>query len=161
MVIAIDPSLRSCGFFIPEGDKSLAIRSTEHEYTALHKILEGTAKIFKTYRPEQIVIERLAFSKHSRSVSAMGEVHGIIKALAVHYNVEIVEMSSNTWKSYIFGSRMKAWPRKGKTKKATAVYLDRVKKATGRSFQTTDEADAYMIYRTFINGQDTLFENII
>ena len=88
----------------------------------------------------------------------MGEVHGIIKALAVHYGVRIEEMASSTWKSYIFGSKKTNWPQKKKTKRGTEEYLEKVKKATGRKFNTTDEADAYMIYRTFVNATDTLYE---
>lgn len=156
MIIAIDPSLRSTGLFVEETRKTFAIAPKGHEYQALYEIFLEVNKFFRTYRPSDIVIEQLAYSRHSRGISSLAAVHGVIKVAAMHYKITIHELAPTSWKSFIFGGKRTGWPKKGKSKKITMQYLDAVKKATGHGFKTTDEADAYMIYKTYINGTDTL-----
>ena len=145
-IIAVDPSLRQTGIYNSVTDQTTIIKTSETENFALYKIFETINAFYKQHKPQIVIVERPSFNSFGNGVTKLAAVNGIIKIMAMHQGARVVEMSPMTWKSSVFGKDRKQWPKKAKK----SEYLKAVKTQTGRSFKTTDEADAYMIFTTYM-----------
>jgi len=140
-IISIDPSLRSCGFYGSRdfgNDSSFSIQEKGDRIQVLGLFLRRFEEQAKYY--DALLIEDYAFSRHSQSVTVQAEVGGLARAAFSAENKPVIEVGISTWK-YITGiSGKKA------TKKERADYIDLVYKKFGQGFDSTDSADAWMIY---------------
>ena len=141
-VMAIDPSKWSTGIALYDKGvlKTLAIRPSKKltDSEVLAEIGATIGVIAKEHGINLALIEDYAFGvRNSRSITALGEVQGVIKAALGVYFIPVISVSIPLWKSRTIGQIKKA------DKKA---YLDAVEKKYSHRFTTTDEADAYMIY---------------
>ena len=139
-ILFVDPSMRSTGVYGIMGDGTLSYTfKTESEHNgALGEIAREFRDKAQYY--DVLLIEDYAFSRASQSVSKNGEVGGIIKGNFAYYGKTIIEISISTWKS-ICNFRMKK-----DTAKTKAAYIDAVYNKFGIHFDSTDSADAYMLY---------------
>ena len=72
-----------------------------------------------------------------RSMFILAEITGIIKLLLAKNNIPVITMPVQTWKKYC---------RIVSDKKKVDYYVNEVEYRFGKKFNTTDEADAFMIY---------------
>lgn len=144
-IIAVDPSLRSLGIFFQEDGEinSAVIQRTEKER------LDVLGRICLKFAREAalgwdlLLIEGYALgATNSNSVTVQAEIGGLIRGLFTARKVPIIEVPIPTWQSVT-----KTTIKKGNAM-ATSNYLNDVVKKFGIRFQTTDEADAFMIYET-------------
>lgn len=75
--------------------------------------------------------------KNRNSVSSMGEVNGVIKMVLTEFDIPFVSIPVPSWKCLTIGQVKKS------NKKN---YLKAAENVTGIQFDSTDVADAYMIY---------------
>lgn len=140
-ILSIDPSLRSCGFYGARdfgSDSSYTIRDKGDRIQVLGLFLRRFEEAARYY--DALLIEDYAFSRHSQSVTVQAEIGGLARASFSAEGKPVIEVGISTWK-YVTGvSGKKA------TKKDRADYLDLVYKKFGRGFDSTDSADAWMIY---------------
>ncbi len=74
-------------------------------------------------------------------MTKMGEVGGIIRCYFSRRRIPIIEVSPMTWKSLTIGVKQKKKPAAERDR-----YLQLVATSYGRQFQTTDCADAFLMY---------------
>ena len=140
-ILSIDPSLRSCGFYGSRdfgNDSSFAIQEKGDRIQVFGLFLRRFEEQAKYY--DALLIEDYAFSRHSQSVTVQAEVGGLARAAFSAESKPVIEVGISTWK-YVTGVSGKKT-----TKKERADYLDLVYKKFGRGFDSTDSADAWMIY---------------
>lgn len=153
-IIAIDQSLRQTGIYVESTGNTYVIKTKGlSEGEALNKLYYRLKTGIEKNSPCIIVYEgNSCFGSLGYGASTLFAAIGIIKLIAAQTKNIIYEMPVNTWKTFIFGKKRKEWPKKGnKTAADTAEYLRIVQHFTGKKFQTTDEADAYMIYEAYVN----------
>jgi len=121
--------------------RSAAFQSKAERIDLLAWYLAKFSKIAKNTQWDLCIIEEYTFhNAQSRSVTIQAEVGGIIRACFAAYGVPIIEVNTQTWKS-MTGIRL---PKTSVYDKSQ--YLNRVSEQFGKRFNTTDEADAYMMY---------------
>jgi len=152
-LIAFDPSLRKIGIYIKIGDEE---KSKRYEYHSKISRLKVLAQIYNDmailinrlsgkYNIDVGIIEGYAFSKNSKSITAQAEVGGIVRGILGDCEIPIIEVAPLTWKSDMLGKgniRLKK-----STKAQQMIYLDKVQRYHDRRFDSTDEADAWMMAR--------------
>lgn len=151
-IISIDPSLRQTGIYDEFTDTTHIIKTgLEEEGVALNKIYTVLTNGIRKRGPCIIVYEgNSCFGSLGYGASSLFAVIGIIRMIAAQQGCVAIEMPVQTWKTFIFGKARKEWPTKGnKARHYIVAYLSAVEAAIGRHFETTDEADAFMIYKTF------------
>jgi len=152
-LIAFDPSLRKIGIYIQIGDKD---KSKRYEYHSKIPRLEVLTKIYRDmailinqlnskYNIEIGIVEGYAFSKNSQSITPQAEVGGIVRALLGDCEIPVIEVAPLTWKAGMLGGKNVRL--KKATKEEQRIYLATVQRKHNRSFNTTDEADAWMMAR--------------
>ena len=141
-LLFVDPSMRSTGIYaIAKGEQYSSTFETKSDHIeALGEIAREFSDKAKFY--DVLIIEDYAFSRASQSVSKNAEVGGIIRGAFSYHKKPVIEVSISTWKS-ICNFRMKK-----DTAKAKKAYCDEAFKRFGERFESTDAADAYMIYYT-------------
>ena len=152
-LISFDPSLRKIGIYIQIGDKN---KSKRYEYHSRIPRLEVLVKIYRDmatlinqlngkYNIDVGIVEGYAFSKNSQSITPQAEVGGIVRALLGNCEIPVIEVAPLTWKSVMLGSK-NVRLKKG-TKEQQRIYLATVRRIHKISFDSTDEADAWMMAR--------------
>ena len=155
-IVAFDPSLSSTGVWVDRTGQSYSIRTDakESRFDRLAKLYRSVGKILSKERPEIVAVENYAYGiTNSKSITAQAEVGGIIRALARVMGAQVVEVATAQWKNMVLGSGAGG---SKKTKADRALYIGMVKAITGKQFETTDEADAYMIaeyVKRVMNGE--------
>lgn len=144
-VISVDPSLRSTGVYIAGKDQSFTIKTNpdEDRVQTLSKLMRKWNEIFNG-GGQLLLIEDYAFSRNSQSVTKLAEVGGIIRAAAGEFNMQILEIPSTFWKHWTNQSE-------APDKKKEKDYCEYFSKKYSRSFATTDEVDAFLIYQSCLN----------
>ena len=141
-ILCIDPSLRSTGVLkLKEGKiTTYVIKRKEERVEALGWFLKHFAYVAKETTWDLVLIESYSFGSYSSAVTVQAEIGGIIRGIFSGYKVPIIEMPIQTWKA-ITGIRMK----KG-TLLEKSDYLNKVQEVVGYRFETTDEADAFLMF---------------
>ena len=150
-VIALDPSLRSFGVFcVRDGEETADTRkipANVDRLDALGRHLSWLSHV-SAEGWDLCIVEDYAFSggspteKNSRSVTIQAEVGGIARGLFRARRVPIIEVPIGVWKA-VTGVRLKK-----ETAGERAAYIWTVKNLYGRTFETTDECDAFLLYHT-------------
>lgn len=155
-VISIDPSLRSTGIYvkspIAEEEYSSCIKTKGNLYRMLALILSELDCDELIY-PELWNVIDIAIIEKQFMNNEQQKVCGVIMGVIARNGIPIVEIQPQIWQSIIGWDRLL----KGINKKTAAgirLYLDRVKSITCKSFDTTDEADAYMMYSAVCDIMD-------
>ena len=136
-VICIDPSLRSTGVYTSD-DLSFCIKTKGEHSSSLLFIHEVLNEHLSSTMYDLAVVEDYAYNvKNSSSITALGEVRGVVLMTLNAWSIPIVDMNIQIWKSLTLGIN----------KKDKKHYLEWVKRLYNKVFETTDEADAYMMYK--------------
>lgn len=142
--VIVDPSLRSSGVLVSNGlnVRSYAITSKSTRLETLGLYLKHFSELAFSNNWDFLAIESYSFGSHSRSLTVQAEIGGIIRACFSAEKVPVIEIPIPTWKS-VTGIRLKKT-----TKSDKKAYTDAVFKKYGVQFDTTDEADTYLMYQT-------------
>jgi hypothetical protein len=141
-IVSIDPSLRSTGlFFCEEGKcRSETLAPKTDRLVTLGFYARYFVKLAKSKDWDLLLIENYSFGSKSNAVTVQAEVGGIIRACFAARGILIVEMPIQTWKA-IAGIRLPKVSVKDKSD-----YKNAVMNKFDFTFDTTDEADAFMIF---------------
>ena len=155
-IISFDPSLRSTGVYyrVDGVEKSFTIQSHSSmermDVLAEHidRIMQFLASFNKMTVKCIAVVEGYAYGfKNSRSMCQLAEVGGIVRGVLRYYRIPVIEIPPMVWKSITLGSQnIRA---KKYTAKDKMFYHMLVAQKVGPPFETTDEADAYMMAWAF------------
>jgi crossover junction endodeoxyribonuclease RuvC len=111
-VLGIDPGSIKCGYGIIDlnGKNTSYIASgtissppSKPLQERLKHIYDYLIKIIRTYKPDNIVVEKIFFAKGIKSVLSLGHARGIIFLAAASENVELHECSALEVKKAIVG----------------------------------------------------------
>jgi len=149
LILGIDPGLSNLGYAIVE-DKDppslveygvIETKKTTPYNIRLREIFEKLQSLFKKYKPEVTVLEKLYFKKNVKTAMRIGEVRGVIFLLTSLFNSEISEISPSKVKSSFTG-----FGRAGKKemkRMAEILFKKRIKE--------DDSVDAIAIALAYIN----------
>ena len=143
-VISIDPSLRSTGVFYKiagnDGYSEIVRPKKDNLFRILYYFSEITGF--------DVCLIEMQFMNNAQI-----EVVGVIKAIMQGADIPFVEVHPDIWR-HIMGVKQLLKGVNKKTATGIRLYLDRVKLITCKSFDTTDEADAFLIYRAVCDIMD-------
>lgn len=141
-VITIDYSKKCTGIFtkIDGVETSLTIRNKVKcsQEKALCNIYTQFIELLSSFRFDFGVVE---VPRNSAFQMGMFEIGGVIKLAFAQKGIPLIPIYVQTWKTLTI---------KKADKKRVKAYLDLVEDKYKRRFKTTDEADAYMIYKAII-----------
>lgn len=112
IVLAIDPGVERFGFAVLEKTQNtiryifsgiIVTKKTLTHTRRLGQIYTDLTPLFAKYRPKQIVLERLFFSKNVTTALAVAQAQGIVYLLAHQNDIPVVEIAPNTIKSVVTG----------------------------------------------------------
>jgi len=142
-ILVIDPSLRSTGFYRSDTNSGGTIdtRKLSHD-GALVAIGAAVRGLLADTKADLLLLEDYSYSANSRATTALGEVRGVITFVCKEESDRpIVTVPVQTWKSKTIG----------RIKKGSALekleYMKQAQLLCRRSFESIDEADAFMIFR--------------
>lgn len=149
-IVSIDPSLHSTGIFwiddieIGDGHTCVILNGSGDRIQSIYRIWEKVWELCEEHGPFDIgIVEGYAFNvKGSQSLTVMAEVGAAVRLALTAHGVRIVEVAPASWKSKSIGFKLKK-----KTVEQRNLYLAAARAICGRTFKTTDEADAMMMYR--------------
>lgn len=110
-------------------------------------IARRVAAAFRKYKPEIVVLENYAFSKHSRALSSLHEVGGVVKNRLHLLEAPWVVAAPTEVKKTATGS--------GGASKAEMLLAAR---RQGLEFRNSDEADGYWCAQWGLENMDRLFD---
>jgi crossover junction endodeoxyribonuclease RuvC len=111
-ILGIDPSLRSTGFGVIEvnGNQMTALSHGHIENPpgllpsrCLVLISDMVAKLIDDHRPEVMAIEGLVYVQNTRIAFTLGQVRGVIIAVAARNNLSIYEYAPRKVKQAVTG----------------------------------------------------------
>jgi Holliday junction resolvasome RuvABC endonuclease subunit len=145
--LAVDPSLRSTGIVarVNGVEHYRTVRTGALEkWAAVRLILEAIKEELERFegRKPVAVVEQYAYGASGNYLVTQGEIGGAVRYLLVSEGVPFVELAQNTWKGAAMGKAFRYLK-----KSRSAAYLAEVHRRTGRWFQTTDVADAWLMIR--------------
>lgn len=112
IVLAIDPGVERFGFAVLEKTQNtiryifsgiIVTKKTLTHTRRLGQIYTELGPLLTKYRPKQIVLERLFFSKNVTTALAVAQAQGIVYLLAHQHDIAVVEIAPNTIKSIVTG----------------------------------------------------------
>lgn len=112
IVLAIDPGVERFGFAVLEKTQNtiryifsgiIVTKKTLTHTRRLGQIYTDLTPILAKYRPKQIVLERLFFSKNVTTALAVAQAQGIVYLLAHQNDIAVTEIAPNTIKSVVTG----------------------------------------------------------
>lgn len=112
IVLAIDPGVERFGFAVLEKTHNtiryiysgiIVTKKTLTHTRRLGQIYTDLTPLFAKYRPKQIVLERLFFSKNVTTALAVAQAQGIVYLLAHQNDIAVTEIAPNTIKSVVTG----------------------------------------------------------
>lgn len=113
IILAIDPGVERLGIAILTKKKDATIACEESDTIITSKELSQTERIgflysaintlCRKFRPNQIVLERLFFSKNVKTAIAVAQVQGVIHLLASQHHIDAIEIAPNEIKSSVTG----------------------------------------------------------
>lgn len=144
-IISIDPSLRSTGVCLHgSGYTTLVFQPERNIYLNYLTVFNN---LLDSMEYKLCLIEKPLMNKKQY------EVVGILKACLEYSGVPFIEVHPDIWR-HIMGVKKLLKGINKKTAAGIRLYLDRVKSITCKSFATTDEADAYMMYKAVCDIMD-------
>lgn len=102
---------------------------------------------YKKFSPDIVVLENYAFSAHSRALSSLHEVGGVVKNYLHRIEAPWVVVTPNEVKKLATGN--------GNANKAEMLIASR---RAGHDFRNSDEADAYWCAQWGLENYDRLFD---
>ena len=164
-VVGVDPSIASMGVAILRDGKvktktitTDSRKEPDERLRLIYERLDGELNPVNgaTEKTCVVAIEGFALGHvgNSRAITVLGEVAGIVRAIAYRYGFPVVVVANQTWRSVTMGRRLKG--AKKATKADRENYLRIVGEVWRPGFGSTDEADAYLIAKTvqkIIKGQ--------
>lgn len=111
-ILGIDPGSVKCGYGVIsiEGKSPIYIASGTISLSASHPlqlrlkhIFDGLMHIILTYRPDNIVIEKIFFAKGARAALSLGHARGIALLAAAHENISLHECTALEVKKAVVG----------------------------------------------------------
>ena len=153
-IISIDPSLISTGVycFNRGHGQSFTIKTRGKDRAdRLVGIYEGLSHHISQITYDLALVEDYAYSvlrpgKGSATLTSLGEVRGVLLMALRQWAIPVVDLNITIWKTLTMGHSGDKQPEK-KTKAGREAYLAKVHELYVRTFKTTDEADAYMMFR--------------
>lgn len=153
-VISIDPSLRSTGVYVnapiaeEEYSEAITPKGTRNRLLA---ILLG--RIETCMYPELANVIDICLIEKQFMNNVQQMVYGIIIASIARLGIKIIEVQPRVWQAITgMGAPLSNYDKK--TESGRSMYLVAVKFMYGKLFETTDEADAYMMYRAVCDIMD-------
>jgi len=154
-VLSVDPGQSSSGFYVFDRtgfgwSDRLRIEDTDRptwaenpQYWYLVRLRAFVRTVCLKNAPDMAIVEGYPFSMEaSRSAHAI-ETGAIVREALTAENVPVLVMPIPLWKAAV---RLKL-PKKGRSNGGDENYLSEVERHFGRRFGTTDEADAFLMYR--------------
>ena len=145
-IAAIDPSLTSTGlaFGIDETDVcTMAVKSkprgegVSNRVKRYELVIQQLTKVLDVIRPRLVLIEGYSFGSKNGKHMDMAELGGLIRWHSTDYTPHILEVAPTTLKKFATG--------KGAGDKA--LIQAHVMKRWGKMFETSDEADAFVLFQ--------------
>lgn len=112
IILSIDPGVERLGIAIltkkdaiiacEMSDTILSPKNLSHE-KRIGNIFTELRKICQKFRPNQIVLERLFFSKNVKTAISVAQVQGIIYLIGHTNNIPVCEITPNEIKSAVTG----------------------------------------------------------
>lgn len=143
-VISLDPSLRSFGVYaVRDGIEFSEVKQIPKDFDHLEtlgEILSWLSRV--SAKPWDLcLVEGYAMGATGSAVTVQAEIGGIVRGLFMARKVPVIEVPPQVWKATT-GVRLK---------KGTAMhksdYANAIKTLYGKTFATTDQADAFLIYQ--------------
>lgn len=108
----------------------------------LKQIYDELIQIIRTYKPDDIVVEKIFFSKGTKAALSLGHARGIVLLAAAAENIQLHEFSALQVKKAVVGYGR---AEKGQVASMVKVLLD----VTG--VLSTDSADALALALCYLN----------
>lgn len=111
LILGIDPGLSNLGYAVIENSNSPELveygviktnKNTPYN-KRLNEIFERLETLYKKYKPEVTVLEKLYFKKNVKTAMRIGEVRGVILLLTSLFHSEVFEISPSKVKSSFTG----------------------------------------------------------
>lgn len=148
-IISIDPGKADTGFFIKgDGREYTGVienpiccttaQVTNIIYNTLKRLLDlGNGQQF-----DYGLIEDYAFNpKNKKSIIPLAEIGGVIRLVFYQLGIPLIAIHVQTWKSLMGVNKIDK-------QKNSKLYLETVNKYYNKAFETTHEADAWLIYNS-------------
>ena len=112
IILGMDPGLATMGFGVISADRGrytvldYGIVSTPKEDTLpvrLGKLEQGVSTLINTYKPDQVAVEELFFSKNVSTGIAVAEARGVILLVAKQFHLEVFEYTPLQVKQAVVG----------------------------------------------------------
>lgn len=110
-ILAIDPGYGKCGFAIVERNSPPAYitsgliltKQSAQTHDRLATIYSELEQTIQQHKPDTLAIERLFFSKNTKTALGVSQAVGIILLLAAHHTLSVIEFTPNQIKQVICG----------------------------------------------------------
>lgn len=140
-IISIDSAKAHIGIYIKtnkEYHETITTTKLNNDNEKYQHIYIRITDLCLDNKIEVAFLEDYPFSiGNSRSITALAEVKGIILLALYNQNIKIIKVNPSTWQAMV----KLELPKKQKAK----VYIEAVNKFYNKSFESTDECDAYMM----------------
>lgn len=100
IVLGIDPGISKLGYGILQEEKGQlhlieygCIKNKKDKYSGLENIYTTVDNLIKKYKPTILAIEKVFFSKNTKTAMHTAEASGVVMFCAVKNKVEIVEFT--------------------------------------------------------------------
>ena len=111
-ILGVDPSLRSTGYAIVEGDRNkqkviefglIKTRSTESLEDSLKHIAASIEKIVREHTPDCLAIENIFTARNSRVALQLGHVRGVVILVCTSCGLETFPYAATRIKETVAG----------------------------------------------------------
>lgn len=112
-ILGIDPGIDRLGWAIVDHEYSrdtwvasgcIVTNRAEATATRLQAISKEITQLIQTHRPKHLGIEKLFFSKNSKTAMIVSEARGVVLSVAAGENLDITEVTPNAVKLSTTGS---------------------------------------------------------
>jgi hypothetical protein len=142
-IVSIDPSLSCTGVFYHcrgrSGSYSIKLSSKIPQMRRLSMLFDAISGCPFVAQADLAIVEE--HPAHAPRATLLAEPNTITRLALYRRGIPVVTIPNNTWKQELRFPAMK----KG-SRAADLAYIDTVYRDYGRMFDTTDEADAYLMY---------------
>ncbi len=113
IIIGIDPGIALMGFGVIDVQKNkttvldygvVSTPKTDTLPIRLSKVYQGICQLIEKYKPDQMAVEELFFTKNTKTGIAVAEGRGVALLAAVHHNVALFEYTPNQIKQALTGT---------------------------------------------------------
>lgn len=111
-ILGVDPSLRSTGYAIVEGDRKkqqvtefglIKTRKSESLEDSLKHIADSIEKIVQKYSPDSLAIENIYTARNNRVALQLGHVRGVIIQVCTSCGLKTFSYAATTIKETVAG----------------------------------------------------------